>query len=156
MDIQQTDTRDLITVPDLSAAELVAHAKKTLALHAPHPETDLETWDFIRDERGKTYEVQTGKLDRMFVLASKVREHFTDGFVGNTAAFVAWVIKHNPEGHYASFPEDDRLIRGVGFLCVPGFIRREPNMHMLSLHGVGDRRWGSHWIFVAFREVKPA
>jgi hypothetical protein len=144
------EIRDLITVPARSAAELIAQAK-TLGL--TYLDKDLESWDFIRDEAGKTYEVLVWKPGREVVPATEVRAHFPKGFTGNTAAFIAWVTKHDPEGYYASIPEDDRLFADGGSLFAPNFFRAEAD-RKLGLYYDLRRRWCDYWSFVAFREVQ--
>lgn len=147
-----TQATDLITVPDLSAAELVAKAKRKLRPTVLSP--NLTSWDFIRDERGKTYEVQVWKPGRAVVPAEEVRPHFTDGFTGNTAAFVAWVTKNSPLGFFASIPEDERLFRGGEYLRALSF-GRDGGYRMLRLyHDVRGRWKDASWSFAAFREVK--
>lgn len=144
---------DRIQVSDLTASELIALAKKELKL--TYLDGDLVKWNFITDERGKTYEVQVWKPGREVVPAAEVREHFKDGFVGNTAAFVAWVTKHNPEGYHASIPEDARLFQDGSHLYAPGFFRDE-SRRKLGLYNDVRYRWYDSWCFVAFREFKSA
>jgi hypothetical protein len=145
------EKRDLVNVPDLSAAGLIQFAQEKLGL--TYLDADLAKWDFVTDERGKTYEVKVWKPGRGVVPATEVREHFTDGFVGNAAAFVAWVTKHNPEGFHASIPEDDRLFQHGGRLCAPDFLR-DGGYRGLGLDDGVRGRWYGDWCFVAFREFK--
>lgn len=142
---------DRITVPNLSAADLVAQTKKEFNLNCL--DADLAKWDFITDERGKTYEVQIWTPGRGVVPATEVRTHFKDGFVGNTAAFIAWVKKTNPQGSHASIPEDDQLFRRGDYLCALYF-RRVGEGRELNLCSDVRLRWHDYWSFVAFREVK--
>jgi hypothetical protein len=145
--------RDLIQVPDLSAVELIKLAQEKLGLTYLDP--DYAKYAFLHDERGKTYEAKVWKPGREVVPATEVREHFTDGFVGNTAAFTAWLIKHDPEGYHASIPADDRLFQHGSSLCAPGFLRAESD-RQLRLSDDVRYRWGGDCSFVAFREFKSA
>jgi hypothetical protein len=150
------ESRDRITVPNLSAAELVTQAKNKLKL-TYLDETGYAGYDFVTDEGGKTYEVLVWKPGR-YVETKEVRKHFEElGAGGNTAAFVTWVTEHNPEGYYVSIPSDDsRLFRGPesGDLDAPRFCRGGSG-RSLSLDVVHDG-WDGHWSFVAFREVTGA
>jgi len=148
---RKRETRDLIQVPDLTASQLVELAQKELKLNCLDP--NLATWNFVTDERGKTYEVKVWKPSCVVVSADEVRKHFKDGFVGNTAAFVAWVTKHNPEGYHATIPADDRLFQYGSDLCAPYFYRGEGG-RSLNLCGDVRGRGYDYWSFVAFREVK--
>lgn len=143
--------RDLVTVPDLPAAALIELAKMDLKL--TYLDGDLAKWGFITDERGKIYEVQVWKPGRDFVTAAEVREHFKNGFVGNTAAFVAWVTKHSPEGYHASIPEDARLFAHGSNLYAPHFLRVGERRGLCLSYDVRSR-WNDDWSFVAFREFK--
>jgi hypothetical protein len=75
------------------------------------------------------------------------------GFTGNTATFIEWITAKNPEGYYASIPEDDRCWHGPWSrgLCAPCF-GRDGSDRKLSLYGL-QGGWGDGWVFVAFREV---
>ncbi len=138
---------DLITVSEFSADELI----KKLPVHV---DRNFAKYDFLRDECGKTYEFQVWKPDHDVVPATMVREHFTDGFHGNTPAFLAWIIKYKPNGDYVSIPPDERLFRrDDGHLC-------PPKLSLFGIHGtlkldqdVWIRSRGE-WSFVAFREFK--
>lgn len=153
-DVQSKST-DVILVPDLSAAGLVARAKEEIDLTYFNPE--LATWDFVTDERGKKYEVMTWAPGRS-VSTAEVRAHFREkGFGGNTAAFISWLSKRQPMGWHMSIPEEDtRLWRGPrsGYLDAPCFDRGGGSREL----GLRDVRggWGGDCTFVAFREVPPA
>ncbi|MEI7512623.1 MAG: hypothetical protein WCK01_04155 [Candidatus Uhrbacteria bacterium] len=142
-----------ITVPNLPAAELIAQAQSKLEL--TYLDGDLAKWDFVTDECGKTYEVQSWKPGREVVPATEVREHFKDGFVGNTAAFIALMTRDNPEGYHASIPADDRLFQSGGLLYAPYFLRDECDRKLGLRHDVRDR-WRDDMCFWAFREFKNA
>lgn len=139
-----------ITVPNLSAAALIAQADERLGLE--RLESGYLEHDFVRDEGGKTYAVMVWKPEAC-ISTEEVRKHFSDlGFDGNSAAFVAWVTKHKLEGYYASIPSDDsRLFLREGRLYVPLFYRDE---HGLRLDlDVVTTKWVEGLSFVAFREV---
>lgn len=143
------DALERITVPNLSAAELVAQAQSKRNLTYLNP--DLAKWGFVTDEAGKTYEVMVWAPGRN-VSTDDVRKHFPEGFHGNTAAFIAWVTAKNPEGYHASIPEDDRLFLRGDNLCAPHFNRGDRSRD-LRLFCV-DVDWSDGCRFVAFREVK--
>ncbi|MEI7512635.1 MAG: hypothetical protein WCK01_04225 [Candidatus Uhrbacteria bacterium] len=147
------ESRDRITVTAPSAAGLIKLAKKQLSL--TYLDGDLAKWDFVTDECGKTYEVQSWKPGREVVPATEVREHFKDGFVGNTAAFIALMTRDNPEGYHASIPADDRLFQSGGLLYAPYFLRDECDRKLGLRHDVRDR-WRDDMCFWAFREFKNA
>jgi hypothetical protein len=113
---------DTITVPDLSAAELMIRAQRRSIFLSLRP--DIAAWNFMQqDERGKTYEVMTWAPCRG-VSTDEVRAYFKRrGFGGNTAAFIAWMMAKQPLGFHASIPDEDmRLFRDTyGELLVPRF-----------------------------------
>jgi hypothetical protein len=143
---------ETIRVPDLSGPELIAEVKKALVLTYLNP--DYAKCDFLRDERGKKYEVMIWKPGREVVPGEEVRVYFKErGFHGNTAAFIAWVTKHVPNGYHATIPEDDRLFCDAdGYLCAPSFVRAGGGREF-RLYGDVRNLWGGRWAFVAFREI---
>lgn len=148
-----TSQKTFITVPNLSAAEIVKLAKKEINLIYLAPE--LDTWDFIQDEQGKTYEVMKHDFGRK-VSVKDVPAFFQErGFTGNTAAFIALMAREKPNGYHASIPE--RLWRDPesGKLHVPHFAQF--GGPILGLRWTGHDWSGDDgcpgWAFVAFREV---
>jgi len=145
-------SQDRIIVPHLSAPALIAQAKEKLILI--YCNSNLKTWKFGTPDRATTYEVHTWPPDRT-VTSEEVRAYFRErGFIGNTAAFIAWVTQQNPaDGYYTSIPEDDQLWRGPEsrVLCAPCF-DRGGSYRGLGLRGV-RRSWYKGWVFVAFREL---
>lgn len=143
----------LVTVPDLTPANLVAQVHDTLTL------TDFNesyaSWDFIRDERGKTYEVLVWKPGRV-VTSDEVRKHFAAlGADGNTAAFLVWIVKNDPKGWFVSIPSQDaRLFQQAADFAAPGYYRGAGD-RMLGFKFV-DTEFHEDYCFIAFREVKPA
>lgn len=146
-----SEKQDLITVPRLSAAELVARAKEKLNLTYLNP--DLARRGFVTDEAGKTYEVLVWAPGR-YVTTDEVRKHFEALKAdGNTAAFVAWITENDPEGWHASIPSDDsRLFPFGGHLYAPRFYRDDDDRDLRLSHVDGE--WDGGCRFVAFREVK--
>jgi hypothetical protein len=146
----RAEGRELIEVPDLSASELTALAKKQLDVD--RGDDALDKWDFIRDESGKTYEVLVWKSD-CEVTTEEVREHFkAEGADGNTAAFIAWVVKNRPKGKFTSIPLDDfRLFQRVAGLCALRF-RWDKRRYFTFGFNV-SYPWPVGWSFVAFREI---
>ncbi|MEI7512636.1 MAG: hypothetical protein WCK01_04230 [Candidatus Uhrbacteria bacterium] len=142
---------DPITVPKLSAAELCRLAQKKFSLKFLC--TLLATWDFVGDECGNTYEVKTWKPGCKVVPATDAREHFKDGFTGNTAAFIAWMVANCPTGNYMSIPEDERLFSSFKHgLSAPGFSRTctESALGVRPVNMICDE----DWTFVVFRLLK--
>jgi len=140
---------ETVTVPDLPAEALVAVVKEAVGLTYLNP--DYAKYAFLRDERGKTYEVLTWKPGRG-VSSDAVCEHFNAlGFHGNTAAFLEWNRKDHGDGWFVSIPEDDRCFRDADRdLYAPDF-RRNGAYRGLSLDALaGD--WSGGNVFVAFRE----
>jgi hypothetical protein len=149
--MEEMEYHGLITVPTLSAHELIKLAQEKLSL--TYLDDDLAKWGFVTDECGKTYEVQSWKPSREVVPATEVREHFKDGFVGNTAAFISLMMRDNPEGYHASIPTDVRLFQYWSNLYAPRFFRDERGRQLrLSLDV--RFRWRGSLCFWAFREVK--
>ncbi len=145
------DSLDRITVPNLTAAALIELAKKELKL--TYLDDELAYWDFFKDEHGKTYEVQVWNPGREVIPATEVRKHFKDGFVGNTPAFITWVIKHSPNGYHASIPPNDRLFVSGNHLDAPRFVCDDEDRE-INLYSDVRNMWGNYWFFVAFREFK--
>lgn len=164
---QENKKPDLVTVPNLSAAELVVEAVRKLSIYVLSP--DYASWDFIRDERGRTYEAITWSPNSVrsmeeYVTMHEAREHFRRlGADGNTPAFIAWIMKNDPMGYWRSVPsEDDRLLRedtpqflrNVEFeLYAPSFLRLPDDQRNLELCLLDGSRWAPH-SYVAFRKVE--
>ena len=170
MEMEQTVSDEVIEVPDLSATDLVLLASQTVPFSYPTGDR-LAGWNFYQDRKGNVD--RGGKRYRVSILASErkiptdaVRTYFRErGFTGNTAAFIALVMKRKPIGWWASIPEDD------GVLCSVSFPFKEPILQVPCLNdghhypGLGLQRivdsvcpsgyiWPAGWIFAAFREVK--
>ncbi|MFA6161095.1 MAG: hypothetical protein WCT54_05975 [Patescibacteria group bacterium] len=154
---------DVVTVPDLSPAELVAWAHKKVDF--THVNPNLKAWDFNQyrvpegqtprylEVRGKRYEMLTWRPGER-VTTQQVRDHFAALKAdGNTAAFIAWIAEKNPVGWCTSIPSDDALFfrDGDGDLCVLYF-GRDVADRGLNLDDVGHD-WNAGWVFVAFREI---
>ncbi len=154
--------KETITVPKLSASWLIETARTELNLK--EISNCFNEWDFLTDECGKTYEVKTWKFDSEFVSTAEIREQFTGGFEGNTAAFISWVIKRKPEGRYASIPTDDKIYYSSSengrrpMICAAHFFNRGDHLglHMCNAvtGGVHAHKWHGDTVFVAFRELK--
>lgn len=76
------------------------------------------------------------------------------GFIGNTAAFVAWVTLKNPDGVHVSVPEDQHLRMRYRNLCAMSFWKSGDRSGILDLVAVSE--WSTNWTFVAFREVQQS
>lgn len=150
--------RERITVPNLSAAELIKLALERLNL--PNQSSCsprlLAAWDFYKNQKGevvdvggKTYEVMVWAPGRA-VTTDEARKHFPKGFMGNTAAFVAWVTAKNPEGSYTSIPEDEQLL--LVHCCLQAMSYSYDDRLMLD--GLVDIQASGHFCYVAFRLVQ--
>lgn len=140
---------------NLTTRELIQHAQEQLG--SAHIASAFFTWDFVRDEGGKIYEVQVCQPNREVVPATELPGNFKNGFAGNTAAFIAWVIQNNPKGCHASIPEEDRLlprcIKGKVELAAPSYAHVGNTRGELRLSMDTRRKWGQSWSYVAFREI---
>lgn len=139
----------------LTKEHLIRFAQAQLG--SAHIASEFFTWDFIREERGKLYEVQVRTPNREIVPASEIHEHFTNGFVGNTACFIAWAIEYNPKGFHASIPELSQLlqknINGKTELAAPYYGLSGDSRGDLSLSIDARYKWSQGWSYVAFREI---
>lgn len=149
----QTQT---VTVPNVSDEELIAAAESDIKLTYLNPAYRSEDNKIIQGEGGKTYEVATWRPGRN-ASSAEARKHFRDldpanPYLGNPAAFVAWITEKQPEGWHVSIPEESRLLRSAGgYLCAPDFHRGGADRG-LDLRGVASD-WRDGYVFVAFREV---
>lgn len=150
-------TNETVTVPDLPAAELIALVQRSFK-EAGIPFTyfnpDLEAWDFLLDERGKTFQVLMYNFGRNWETHEARAWQKSVGADGNVAAFIAWVIAKKPMGWFVSIPNDDaRLWRHPvrGFLCAPRFYRDDDyrDFHLRDVQG----QWGGGSSAVAFRAI---
>ncbi len=147
----KVEGRDLITASNLSASERIGRAQTKLKL--THLDEGYKSYDFVRDEGGKTYEVLVWAPGRN-VTTREARKHFEALEAdGNPALFVDWVTEHSPGGWHVSIPSDDsRLFPRGGSLCAPSFYR-DVAFRRLYL-GLVYGGWSGDCRFVAFREVK--
>ena len=148
------EIRGIVTVPDLSAAKLFALVRKRAGLtnHAPA----LASWDFMRDERGKRFEVMVwGRLGGCCTSTGMVREYSNEvGFHGNVAAFIAWCMEPPPIGGYVSIPDEDTLLfRDKHRHFFAPCLDRDSTDRGIGLVGTRGTLEGNQ-NFVAFREVK--
>src|SRR3989339_380556 len=124
-----------VVVQSIPAPQLVEWVKGKLTL--TYLNLNFATWDFLRGEGGKRFEVLTWAPGR-WVSSDEVRTYFRGkGSVGNTAAFLSWIGETNPEGYWVSIPEDEHLWRHPrsGSLCAPNFLR-DGSRRRLSLSDV--------------------
>lgn len=138
-----------ITVPDLSAMDMLAVAKEKAVL--TYLDFDYQKYAFIKDEKGKKFEVATWAPGRG-VSSDAVREYFRAlGFEGNPAAFVAWITKVDRDGWYVSIPEDARCF-AIGDALFAPYFGRDGSRRGLRLLRLANG-WYSDRVFVAFREI---
>lgn len=146
------DAQDLVRVPDLPTLRLIEIVEKHLAL--THLDVAFIQQDFLRDERGKTYEAKVWMPHGAVRPMPHVRDMFAkSGFEGNTAAFMIWLMKHKRIGTFATIPEHSRLFRDGGVLSAPEAFRNQDN-RILSLSKAVYAEWKSGVTYVGFREVK--
>jgi len=137
----------IVRVPDLSAKELARLAASSFRNVAD----EFEDWKFLDDkERGASYEVRTMRFEPMIQTAGVCRHFLEQGFDGNVAAFIEWVIEERPTGWFASLPSmPGRLWRNDfdPILRAPCFLGGD-----LFVTNINDH-WSPFWTFVAFRKV---
>lgn len=153
-----------VTVPDLSSAQLIEAARKRF--HDLDP--DLVSWDFVRDERGKTFEFALFYTTMNQKCApEQVHEYFRKlGMDGNIAAFIVWATCFNPAGVYSTIPsEDSQMLRMGDDLCTAALLRFPPKKltdklrsYLCLGHNISSASSEEDvvWAYVGFREVKPA
>lgn len=136
-----------VVVPDLSPIELVRLAAASIQNVAD----EFEDWDFLPDEdRGTRFEARTRAFEREVRTEEVCRNFREDGYDGNAAAFIVWILSERPRGWCASIPTaPDRLWRKRSdrLLHAPCFMGGG-----LFLGNVNDP-WSSFWTFVAFRPI---
>lgn len=147
----------LITVPDLSSADLIALAKMRCDLTQVYP--DYRQWDMFEGADGrvirgrdKTFRVSTWTPSRD-VYSRDVREHFkANGFYGHAAAFIAWFINRMPRSPYAyaTIPDDNGCYHSSGGMYAPRLESPGPT-RILGLHSYYSC-WDAGWTFVGFKE----
>jgi hypothetical protein len=145
---------DRIKVPNLSSRKLVKEAAKKLGLTFVDP--DFKRWDFIGDDRGRTFDTRIWMHDRDRIPAEYVREQFTKrDFHGNVAAFITWMLEHDLGNRYSTIPRDREMFRLGDSLVVP-HTRAYGDDRKLCLFrspfGVWEER--ETWHFLAFKKVK--
>jgi len=150
---QETGT---VTVPDLPANELIALARRSFqeaGIPLTYLDSDYNGWNFLLDERGKTFRVFTRNVGREWESEEARTWQKSIGADGNTAAFIAWVIKHKPMGLFTSIPNDRaRLFRySSGILYAP-FFYRDGDRRKLDLSDVRSR-WDAVSFAVAFSAI---
>lgn len=105
---------ELITVPDMTAPELLAAIQ--LELNVTSLNSYLPGWNFFADRHGqslgyggKQYEVMTWQKQKSgSVTQADLRNLFKEqGFAGNIPALLTWVWRHAPVGFYATLPDSD-------------------------------------------------
>ncbi len=160
--------RDIISVPDLSRAELYQLAKARIGVTSY--DEAFENWDFYANQptmlkkiAGKKYDVLTWhpkpvservetKRDRKYKTDDEVRELFEElGVEGNTAAFVTWLMdmKKIPMGCYATIPPQGKI---PCFYC-----NEDGGRGFYFKDACNENVWSydDGWTLVAFREVPP-
>jgi len=150
-------TDKLISVSDRSVNDLLDRARREIGQYLCMGDGFVEM--NLADELGKTYEVKIWSPGH-YVSADEVRVHFKNqGFVGNTAAFIAWVIKHRPVSLHYTVPEtvlngeEGRSYAPFCYQCKPCEWIEGPGAYDLGLSPVLNELRG-HGVFIAFREVQ--
>jgi hypothetical protein len=131
------------TVPEVSYTELLVLGDFGGDLDQRYLRKDL-----FRDERGKVFKPVIWEPGRK-VTTEEVREHFREvNAVGNTIAFITWVMRNIPQGHYSTVLDEPQL----PYDDVPSFVSVTMECE-LGLYDKADP-WPDHWAFVAFHEIK--
>ncbi len=141
---------ELISVPDLSVMELLDQLKRGQRLVL---DPRYVSWNFLRDEGGKTYKPVVWS-PRRYVTTAELFTRFSElGAEGNIPAFIRWVAENDPKGYWVSVPRDSgRYFVGTHDHFAPSFLRIGES-RSLSLAGVRGR-WYADESFVAFREIR--
>lgn len=145
------EVRELVHVPDLPTLKFVQLVEYELKL--THLDPLFLKQEFIRDERGATFETRFWTPVSDVIPAKHVRAVFAkDGFSGNTPAFMAWLMRYRKLGSFASIPDDAGLFRS-GRLRAASEAFRSLDNRLLSLSKYVRIPWNSGVTFVAFRKV---
>jgi hypothetical protein len=148
---------ETVMVPNLSTRTQVAVVIESIGLLGlmVNLSPDFAKYGFLRDERGKVYQVLTWQPGQS-VSSDTVLDYFDDiGYHGNTAAFLEWIKKDRGQGVFASIPDGGRCFRdGAVGLCAPCFDRTgsPPELYLRRL----DSDWYDGTVFVGFREVQTS
>jgi hypothetical protein len=153
-----------ITVPKLSAVDLIARAERCgIKVSA------IRSWDFYQPITsgnrsrnsivvpGRRYEVLLLKPGDKILSMAKVQERFKKvNADGNNGAFITWLMVKRPHGCFVTIPSDRRqLVYDQGY---PYALHYQPedffSIHsMIEPHSVQSNREGTFWSYVGFREV---
>lgn len=149
----KVEGRDIVEVPDLSAVEFFAEIKRKFGANNIYGGFQEDDADFIVCSPGKSYEVTTWSPQRR-VKSEEVREHFYPlGFSGNNAAFLAWIMREDPGGLWASIPSlDGEIIGQPHQRLILRFQRDEGCRRKLDTRSF-THGWKDGHSFVAFREI---
>jgi|WetSurMetagenome_2_1015567.scaffolds.fasta_scaffold125532_2 hypothetical protein len=157
-----------VTVPDVSAVQLVAQAERRHWINIVKEE--IRTWDFYQrhivgprpgspiEVRGKRYEVLTWTPGDAEMSTKKVQDRFKKmGADGNNGAFIAWLMEKDRYGCFSTLPSDYGQLwfespesdRHVLYYCPENFFSNRCNLGLCR----ADRMMRKFWTFVGFREV---
>jgi hypothetical protein len=149
---------ETITIPEKATVEgLVAQAKAAYEeADIPFTFFDDNVLEIIRHDlelvKGKTLQVLEQTFGRWWTTQEGRYLQKGQGFDGNAAALLVWVIQTRKRGWFVSIANtDDRLFRDDGDLCAPYFGRGEQDRRF-DLRGVRDE-WGGAGVLVAFRVI---
>lgn len=157
VDASSNPETETVTVPDLPAAELIALVRRSFeeaGIPLIYFNPDLQAWDLLLDERGKTFQVLRRKFGRGWDAREARAWQKSVGADGNVASFIAWVIVKKPTGWFVSIPNDDSRLwrRSVSSdLFVPRFYRHGAHRRF-DLSGV-QGKWSGYGSVVAFRTI---
>ncbi|MEI7512851.1 MAG: hypothetical protein WCK01_05345 [Candidatus Uhrbacteria bacterium] len=143
-----------VTVPDLPADRMIKLIDKLF--EPSYLDPDFVGWDFMRGERGKTFDVKVWTPDNDLASANEVRSHFKkrNNFRGNTAALLAWFAKCDHDGRYATVPENKHLYMLGRSGCLPQCIRTEGDAKLHLFRSVNGPCVASEgWTFLGFKEA---
>lgn len=153
---------DLVTIPDLSATELIAHMQHRIGLkHLDYPFT---CWAFDFDRhgqfiggRGRIFEVatwspQVGEKNRLS--SEAIRAHFAErGYSGHVGAYLAWHLALGERrGSFACIPDDDACYLDPRLRLWVPYSYAAPGNTSLRLCPQSEP-WDSPVTFIAFRPL---
>lgn len=149
---------ETVTVPaDATAEGLIAQAKAAFKkANIPFTSFDDDLIQLVRQDlelvRGKTCQVKARNFGHDWGIA-ECRETQKEGFDGNAAAQIVWVIEKMPIGWFVSIANDDsRLYRSPGSGLYAPYFGRGDDGRKFYLSDVRDR-WAAGISSVSFRAI---
>jgi len=156
----------IVTVPDISASELLAQVTQAVGLD--DIAFAFRDWDFFTDREGhdlgyagKTYEVVVWKKGGSGSMkGDELRELFEERkYTGIVPAFLVWLMEHQPfDTFYATLPEEAAkchyTYQGRHYVASPYHYRDRNRSRLYAITTPHKCSAGEHYL--AFREIPSA